>query len=278
MNRCIFLIALLTGCASSMSTLQTARTTPKGELDAQLGMGANISSSLIGSIATLGESSADRARRQIEENDTENISDEDTKNLIGAAVSFGLFGPSPVTEIGFRYGILDNWDVGAKYTSAGPRLETKIQLMSQTKNGFDLSVGISGQRQKYEPPVPSFLEDVLQLEDIVRIDVGLQVLAGKHFGDYAFVYGGPKFVYTNLELNLVQQINEASPDSVTVDDGFLMGGAVVGGGLGWKYVFFMLELNALYYSYDAEILGTSVTISGIDFYPTLGMHVQFYSL
>jgi len=277
MNRILcLLVFLMAGCASPMSTLQTARTTPKGEVDAYVGMGANVSTSLIGSLAELGQDSADKARSQIEQGQPANLTQEDRENIIGAAISYGLFGPAPVAELGVRYGILDNWDVGAAYTSAGFKLETKVMFLSQRKHGLDLSLGVAGQRQTYEPPVPSFLKDIFQLEDIKRTNIALHLLAGQHFGRGAFVSGGPKLVYTNLELGFIQQIYDATSGSVVVDDSVVMAGGVVGGGLGWKYVFFMLELNALYYNYESNILDTPVAVSGIDFYPAVGLRVQFY--
>ncbi len=271
-----FLVFLMAGCASPMSTLQTARTTPKGDVDMYVGLGANVSTSLIGSLSELGKDSADKARRQIEQGQSTDLTQEDRENIIGAAISYGLFGPAPVAELGLRYGILDNWDIGAAYTSAGIKLETKFMFLSEREHGLDLSLGVAGQRQTYEPPVPGFLKDIFQLEDIKRTNIALHLLAGQHFGRGAFVYGGPKVVYTNLELGFIQQINEASAGAVTVDDSFVMAGAVVGGGLGWKYVFFMLELNALYYNYESNILDTPVAVSGMDFYPAVALRVQFY--
>ncbi len=271
-----FLVFSMAGCASPMSTLQTARTTPKGDVDAYVGIGANVSTSLIGSISDLGEDAADKAKAQIDQGQTPNLTQQDRENIIGAAISYGLFGPVPVAEFGVRYGLMERWDVGAAYTSAGFKLETKVMFLSQRTDGFDLSLGVVGQRQSYEPPVPSFLKDVFQLEDIKRTNIAFNLLAGKHFGRNAFVYGGPKLVYTNLELGFIEQISDSTANSVVVDDSFVMAGAVVGGGLGWKYVFFMLELNALYYNYEATILDTPLAVSGIDFYPALAFRVQFY--
>lgn len=266
----------LAGCASPMSTLQTARTTPKGSVDAYIGMGANVSTSLIGSLSDLGKDASDKAKGQIDQGQTPNLTQEDRENIIGAAISYGLFGPAPVAEFGLRYGLLDRWDVGAAYTSAGFKLETKFMFLSQREDGLDLSLGVAGQRQTYEPPVPGFLKDLFQLEDIKRTNIAFHLLAGQHFGRGAFVYGGPKVVYTNLELGFIEQISDATENSIVVDDSFIMAGGVVGGGLGWKYVFFMLELNALYYNYESTILETPVAVSGIDFYPAVALRVQFY--
>lgn len=74
----------------------------------------------------------------------------------------------------------------------------------------------------------------------------------------------------------MEQISDGTQNTVTADDNILMTGAVLGGGLGWRYVHFMFEVNALYYAYDANILDTKVSLSGIDFYPALGIRVQFH--
>lgn len=279
MSRLAFLAFFLaaTGCASPMSSFQTARTTPKGEFDAHAGAGANVSTGFVGSLTDLGEKASDKARESIKNGETPTLTEEDKQNLIGTALSYALFSPSPVFEAGVRYGILDFWDAGLTYTTAGFRFETKFLLMSQRKGqAMDLSVGVTAMSQTYEPPVPSFLESVLQLEKMSRLDISVPVLAGKHFGENAFVYGGPKFVYTDLELGFIEQISDATEQSFTAEDDLMMFGGVLGTGLGWRYVFVMLELNALYYSYDATILGADVSVNGIDFYPGLGLRFQFY--
>jgi hypothetical protein len=271
------LFVAASGCASPLSTFQTARTTPKGEFDAHAGVGANVSTGFVGSLTDLGEDAADKARTSIENGETPTLSQEDKENLIGTALSYALFGPTPVFEAGVRYGILDFWDAGVTYTSAGFRFETKFMLMSQQKGqGLDLSVGLTAMNQSYEPPVPGFLQDIFQLEKMTRTDIAVPVLLGKHFGENSFVYGGPKFIYSDLELGFVEQISDATEQAFTADDDLMMFGGVIGTGLGWRYVFVMLELNALYYSYNATILGAEVDVNGMDFYPGLGLRFQFY--
>ncbi|MEZ4459084.1 MAG: hypothetical protein R3E66_05025 [bacterium] len=264
------------GCATPMSTLQKARTTPQGRVDVYAGVGANVSSGFIGDLSDLGESAANKADDQIKNGEQPQLTNEDLENLIGTAVSYTLFGPTPVTEFGGRIGILDNWDAGIAYTSAGFKFETKFMFMSQTDgSAVDLSLGLAGLRQTYEPPVPGFLKDIFQLEEMTRTDIALTLLAGGE-NRLAFWYGGPKFVYSNLTLGFVEQISDATQNTVTVDDNMLMFGGVIGGGIGWRYVHFLLELNALYYVYSANILDVPVDLTGVDFYPAFGLRIQFY--
>lgn len=273
----VAIAAVLTGCAAPLSSFQTARTTPKGEFDMHVGLGANVSPTLINSLSDLGDSAADKAKNSVDNGETPDLTDEDIQNLFGSVIATALFLPLPIFEVGLRYGILDFWDLGAVFTSAGWRLETKFGVLSQLGGDpLDVSVGLVGMRQTFKPPLSDAAEAVITLEEMKRTDIMIPALAGYHVGDWLFVYGGPKLVYTDLELGIVEQVSEASENALNVDDNMLMIGGVAGFGIGYDVVFLQLEINALYYTYSAELLGTQVDVGGLDLYPAGGLRFEFY--
>ena len=98
-------ISLFTSCAS-MSSMQTARTTEKGEFSTVIGLGVASSNMLIPNIDT-------------------------------ARLSF------PELEVGVRYGITDKMDVGAKSSIIGTATaDVKYQFLGDKKSVFAGSVGL----------------------------------------------------------------------------------------------------------------------------------------
>jgi hypothetical protein len=103
----ILFIMFLTGCAS-MSTMQTARTTEKGNVGYGFGAGVVNSEIPLGTLDTLKIS-------------------------------------APFLEVGARYGITDKLDVGAKITIIGTAtVDVKYQFLGNKESKFASSVGLGG--------------------------------------------------------------------------------------------------------------------------------------
>jgi hypothetical protein len=101
----IFVIALLTGCAS-MSTMQTARTVGDGNFELEIGGGAVNTDIALGELDTL---------------------------------SFS----APFIEVGGRYGITDKLDVGAKLTLIGTATaDVKYQFLGDQESLGAVSTGL----------------------------------------------------------------------------------------------------------------------------------------
>ncbi len=265
----------LIGCVSPMSTFHTGRTTPRNRVALTTGVGLNVASSFVGAVVDNAEMVARKVEQAATQNQVAALTDDEKRDLMRGACSYALFGPLPLWEIGLRYGILDRWDAGVAYTTSGFRFETKVQLLR--RETLDLAVGLQAMRQVLEIPLPGFLKDVFQIEDLSRTDLVLPVVASRSFGKYGFVYGGPKFVYSFLQADVIERVSDLAGKETKTSKGMWQLGGFVGGGVGYKYVFVMLELNVLYYSYRPTLLDTEVDMSGVDFYPALGLKVNFFS-
>lgn len=274
LGSCLCIAVVLGACASPMSTFQTGRTTPKGRVEALAGIGTNLASSFIGSVIDSGELAADKVKASIDQGTTPTLSEDETRDLMRTAFSYALLNPLPLTEIGLRYGILDRWDAGLAYTTSGFRFETKVQLL---RDPVDLAVGLQGMRQVFEIPVPSFLKDIFQIEDLSRTDLSVPVVVSHHFGQLGFLYGGPKFFYSFLQAEVLERVSSVAGRTMESGRGMWGVGGLLGGGIGYKYVYFVLEVNVLYYAYSATLLDTEVDLSGVDVYPAMGLKINFHS-
>ncbi len=269
-----------------MSTLQTARTAPQLRVEAITGMGLNVASSFVGAVLDNAENVSDRVKASAAEGETVPLSDDDKRDLLRAAFTFALMSPVPLSELGLRMGIIDRWDVGVTYTASAFRFDTKVQFLRRSEKDveegrdtmpFDMAIGAQVLRQVYEIPLPGFLKDVFEIEDLSRTDLTIPVIASRELGDYGFVYGGPKFVWSFLQADVLEKVSAVAGRKIDIGRDMWLLGGFVGGAVGYKYVFVMLEANVLYYDYRATILDADVNLSGVDFYPAIALKFHFYS-
>ncbi len=289
MSRSLLLLLLLhsmfAGCATPMSTFQTGRTTPPLKFQAVTGVGVNVSSSFIGAVIDNAETAADKARQAIDTGKTPELSEGEQRDLMRGAFAYSLMGPTPLYEIGLRFGILDRWDVGVAFTTAGFRFETKVQLLRENTSRqkdpgrvpVDLAIGLQVIHQSFDIPIPDTFKDIFQIDDFSRTDLTLPVVVSRNFGKFGFVYGGPKFVYSFLSADVLEKLSTVAGRTVAATRDMWSVGGVVGGGVGYKYVFLMAELNVLYYSYKPTLLDTDVDLSGVNIYPAVGLKINFHS-
>ncbi len=268
------LAAAAAGCASPLSTFHTGRTLPRNRVALTTGLGLNVASTFVSAAVDNAELAADKVRQAATQGQVAPLSEAETRDLVRGAYSYALFSPLPLWELGLRYGILDRWEAGAAYTTSGFRFETKVQLVK--REVLDLALGLQVLHQVLEIPLPSFLKDVLEIEDLSRTDLTVPLLASRHFGPYGFVYGGAKFVYSFLQADVLERVTDLTGRKTDAGGGMWLLGGLVGGGAGYKYVFVMLELNVLYYDYRPQLLGTKVNLSGVDVYPALGLRINFF--
>lgn len=278
------LLFMSVGCAMPMSTFQTGRTTPPLKFQAVTGMGINVSSSFIGAVIDNAETAADKARQAIESGTTPTLSEGELRDLMRGAFAYSLMGPTPLWEIGLRFGILDRWDVGVAYTTSGFRFETKVQLLKENTSRkdpgrvpVDMAIGLQVMHQTFDIPIPDTFKDIFQIEDFSRTDLTIPLIVSRNFGKFGFVYGGPKFVYSFLSADVLEKISTLTGRTVAATRDMWSVGGVIGGGVGYKYVFVMAELNVLYYSYEPTLLDTEVDLSGVNIYPAIGLKFNFHS-
>lgn len=268
---------IASGCASPASTLQSARATPQGKFEVHGGIGGHIAPSVFSALFDQAEAASGKAKDYIADDQTPILTDEEKNDIIASAFSMAIVGPTPITEAGVRVGVLPGLDLGVSYTSAGFRGETKFQFLDTLKGApVDMSIGFQYLRQTTKPPVPDFMKDIFQLEDIVRNDFWFPLLISKHFGDWSYTYGGLKFGYSTLDVQILERLSDATGQEISSGDDLVQFGGVMGGAIGYRYVHLLLEVNALYYQYEARVLGTVVDVSGMTYYPAMGLRVQFY--
>lgn len=277
----IFLVPLLGACIAPMSTFHTGSTVPDNRFELNGGIGLNVDSSFIGGTVDAGRIVADKASEAIEEGEVPSttLTDQEQADLARAALAYALTSPMPVEEIGLRYGLSRRTEIGGTWTSSGFSLHGKYQILGprlHADDPMDLSVALQYQHQAWSLPIPGWLSAVLDIEDMSRNDLVVPVIAGHTWGDVGFLYGGPKAFLSFIRADLLEKVTDLAGTSSDASGLLWGGGGVIGGGVGYRYVFLLLEVNVVGYSFRPELLGEEISFTGVDVYPAIGLRGKLY--
>lgn len=274
------ILSLLFGCALPMSTLQTGRTVPPGQVEIDGAVGVNVSTAFIGSTVSTGRVLVDEAWESVEDGEPADLNAEEREDVYRFAFASSLFLPAPIQEGAFRVGVVRHFDLGLRMSTAGLGAETRYQFLDAREGDpLDLAVGLLLYRQSFDVPLPFPLSRLVDLGKTSRLDVSVPVAISRDFDEYGYVYGGARFQVSRLKLDLVQSITDLAGVDLAVESAPMFGaGAWAGGGVGYRYVFVFAEVDAIYMSWNPTVDGRNVAVRGIDFYPTFGLKLRSYDI
>jgi len=279
------LTALLgTGCATTLSTLDTARTTPVGKVRCDVGRGIHLP---IGSIVK-GAVAAGAGVAQSIKSQKATISPEDAEKLYEAGLATALNLPSDNLEFMIRTGLMEDLDVGLRYSITALRLDLKLRFFhvgvdDVTKN-HNLSIGLGVSKYLFNNPVFEALE-YLKIDGFSRWDVEVPLLYSWEYKSYFAFYGGFKYIYTSFELdqNLygiqkhVSNMANIAPITDSVRSDMHLFGGTIGLAGGAKNIWVYTELTAGY-TYLRPTLYSFVdgksrrrNLDGFSLYPAIGV-------
>jgi hypothetical protein len=285
----VLIAGLSTGCATTLSSMQTAVPVEPGHVQVTGGYGIFLPLGPLGIAA--GEAVHQLANSiDAAKNGTKYMLTEDDKqHLITAGVGIGAMPPGPAYELSVRTGITYDWDAGVKWSSTGSlKLDSKIRLGHFERKGgarglfspsFDIAIGFGGGKTLIVNPVIDALQFV-RMGNFDRWDVEVPVYLSLTWGEFLRFWVVPKYVFshTTMDANLVQSSMDVSgiigdvsvPESV--DTQFF--GASIGFGAGYKWVHLMLELTMGYTYCRPEVLGQVRDLGGPTLYPAIGLEVK----
>lgn len=278
------LAALGAGCASTLSTLQTARPVERGHVQVTGGVGAYLPLGPVFTLIKQGVDQAGAVREAIDKGEPYRLSEQAQQELLTAGVALAVMPPSQAPEISLRTGLAKDLDLGLRYSVTSLRLDGKYRFLHRGDDpagrSLDLALGLGVARHLFEGPVFDVLGFV-QLDDFSRWDLEVPLYASVEFAEVLKLYAAPKYVFsrTNLDARLVdfsQQGAEISGLDLSlparVDTHFY--GLSTGIGLGWRHVHLMLELTAGYTACNPEIFGQQRALGGVTLYPAAGVSVE----
>jgi len=285
MARIVVLLALVSsGCASTLSTLQTAETTPKGHAELHAGLGAYAPLGALPHLVKAGELETKGVQSLASTGSHPTPPVQERDELLDAALSLMLQTPGPVWEVGARFGLTDFWDIGARVSSNDWSADTKLRLFKRTLSS-DVSHSAALDFRYCNVDVSNPVVDVLDfvnMGDFSRYDLELTGLYTLNVRDVVRLYGGPKIVRTSFHFdeNAFKFGNDANayaglpPLVGSIDDHMFFYGGVAGISGTYKRVSLYLELDGGWTHLAPEILGEKRDLSGVTLYPAIGLAVS----
>lgn len=244
------------GCAPALSTFQPAHVAPKGGVQAEAGMDVSVPTGsvigLINSAKTL--SSAAEGRE---------LSEGEKNTLYDAGASLAINALAPVPHVGLAYVPLDRFEVSLRYSGA-LRLGARYQFLDQARHGIDFSAGLGLSRYTFSFPVDNVL-DIVKIEDFERWQVDVPLLFGTH-GDWYRLWGGPKGMFTTFgtKISLASSFLGQGQELASFDGTAFYLGGQVGAALGYKHLFFGVELSMAYLAATAEVKAQGTLVRSAD--------------
>jgi hypothetical protein len=283
-------LPLASGCASTLSTMQTAVPMEPGQVQVSAGMGAYAPLGTIWDVAKIGKDQAGRIKRVVADGEDYTLTQEDQQQLLGAGISLAVAPPGVNYEFMARTGLVKNLDVGVRYSSTELRADAKFRILHGgdqsealhpvERSSKDLAIGIALSRQVFSGPLVEALSFV-QMDDFSRWNLEIPLYASIDVGDVFKLYAAPKYVYgrTNIEQTLIQAEEQAGritnlPGTVPsrVDSHFW--GSTLGAAVGYRYVHLFVEFTGGYTSAKADVLGQERDLGGVTLYPAIGLAIK----
>lgn len=284
---CIAVLA--SGCATTLSTMQTAVPVEPRHVQINGGYGLYLPLGPAADAVMQGAKQAAKAVAAAKNDEQYQLSEEDQQALLTAGIGLAAMPPGFAYEISLRTGVVDNLDVGLKYSTSGSlKADAKYRFFHQGPSGepgvmspsYDLAIGLGASKYFFESPVITVLEYV-QLGDFSRWDVEVPAIFSIEWGQILKFWVAPKYVFshTSFDEELVGISEEATrrsgyqlglPGSVSTH--FI--GSSVGFGAGYRWVHVMFELTAGYTYCRPVIFGHQRNLGGLTLYPAIGLQVK----
>ena len=264
---------LLVGCAPSLATLQPAHVAPRGHVQATAGIEIGIPTGTIDRAYDAANALTDAAEMGM-------LADSDVVKFFDAAVNLAASPPSVGQHFAAGYSFLDRAEVGIRNAGGGWRLGGRYQFLRHQDGPFDLVVGLGAARAT--TPIPfGDVVPFLKASDFTRWTFDLPVLVGTSRSWFR-VWAGPKLLYSRFD----SQLTVTLPNNPIVlagirGDAFYYGGQG-GVAVGYRYVYFGIELTLGQLSGSAtttSMLATAPShttdLSGFVVYPAFALMGEF---
>jgi hypothetical protein len=281
----VALVALLsTGCATTYSTMDTARTTPRGHVQFNYARGIFLP---LGPSTDLLSATGGMIKNALD--DKEVLTHEEAQHLYDFALGLALQPPAWVDEFQLRTGVAENLDVGLRYSVTQLRLDAKARFFHSEAGhkSQHASIGLGASKYLFNNPLFEWL-DYVKLSDFSRWDLEVPLLYSFEYRDSFMLYCGAKYVYTRFSIDqdlfeIQRRVSDLADQPAiveSIDANMHFFGSVFGLGGGYKHVFFFTELNYGYVYLRPEMYSfidkqrKQRNLGGLTLHPAIGILVR----
>lgn len=262
--------------------MQPAHVAPKGHVQATAAIEISAPTGTISRIIDTGKTLSDYARTNMD------LTPAQEQQVFEAGVNVVVVPPSFGYHFAAAYTLLDNFEVNLRYAGGGWRFGARYQILHHETGPFDWTVGAGIARATFEIPLASYIP-ILEVEDFTRWTVDLTPLQIGTSRSWFRVWAGPKFLYSHFTTALRLSIPGIStPDLASFEGHTIYYGGQGGVALGYRHVFFAVELTMAQISGTGTVTTASdprdggqvpiargANLDGFVIYPTFGLIGEF---
>jgi hypothetical protein len=270
----------LAGCVTATTTLQTAKTTPAGDVRLGAGVSLPISTRFVGAVVDVMGDAADRVSDA--RSADRPLTEAEQRDAIEAILAAILFQSPPVYEMSFRYGIAKDFDAGFRWAGPALRPDVKYRFLDGGDGGLSMAGSLAyayhtGIGASIVSSVFELFED-FELVDYSRHDLDLAVLFSNDSERWYAWYGTLRYLaaFASFETKLDEAVEAASGRWQTDTSGVIHH---VGGTFGfqakWRPIRAMVELTAMRVFFAPRILGERYDLGGWIISPAIGLAFEW---
>lgn len=270
-GRTVLGLAVLGGCAPSLSTFQTAAVPPTGHYSAAVGFEGSIAVGPLYDAYRAGKSVLDKAA------DHQALTTEEKWRALGAGMELLLSPPAFGYHVSLAYVPWRRLELSLRYAGAGFRLGSRYQLVDRSTGPFDMTLGLGLSRFTYDIPFADYLP-LLKVDGFTRWQLDVPLLIGMQ-NRWFRTWGGPRLVATFFDAAMRLDLQVEAPVLASMSGSAYYVGGQGGIGFGYRWLFLAFELTI------TEMIGSAhfaapvltdaptrdVELSGLVIYPTLGL-------
>lgn len=284
--------SLATGCATTLSTLSTAKPIKRGQVEVSGGAGVYVNFGPAVPIINQAIRQAQAAKKAQETGQPYEISESDADELITAGLSLAVMPPTQGWQVAVRTGLMqEDMDIGFRYSGNAYRLDTKYRFFHSgddrpeiplyKRPSVDMAVGLAVSKYQFSGWLFDALEYV-QLNDFSRWDIEVPAYFSFDYGDILKMYVAPKYLWSRTSLdpelvNISLQATNIADYDVRLPRVVYMHfvGSSFGVAVGYKYAHLYAEFTGGYTFCDPKIGGQVRHLGGVTVYPAAGIALKF---
>jgi hypothetical protein len=261
----------LAGCAPSLATLQPANVAPAGHFQMTAGMEVAIPTGTISRSIDTGKSLADLAVAQ------GMLSAEQKQQVYEAGINLLSMPPSVGPHLAAAYTVVDRLEISIRSAVSSWRFGARYQLLRHENAPFDMVIGAGVARSSRKIPVEDFIPGgILKADDFTRWSIDVPLLIGTSRSWYR-VWAGPKVLHSRFDTALRLTTTADGEELATFDGSSTFVGGLGGVAVGYRNLFFGVELT-VGQMFGSAALGSvpggidrSADLSGLVIYPAFGL-------
>lgn len=288
------LLSLTTACVAPRSVIHSGRVTPQGEVRVGTEMVVNVPTGTAGALLEGLEGAVDSLTQK-----SDRLFEDNLNTASKAALAHSLDPLTSGLALSVRYGFLERFDAGYKYSFGAHALDARFQFLGKpgvptrrgpsSGSGLAGSVGLQYSQQSFELPSLAGLDKLGKLfgfhmtrqDLLVPVALSIPFGADEKYGALGFgIVGGYTFLDYGLEPHdVVKEVNGVQEvvAKVTREQGFATYGAFLNVKGGYRYVYVGAGLAMYYQDYGTfQLLDqAAISLSGLTFVPTLNVEMRY---